>query len=254
MNGDEGWVDEDDVIHRLLQFDEFSGFYSNEWVGRNTSIKWRIVSSCDKYAMQSFSEDKKPCIVLRQLPVTFDDAYLVAHEMGHVIKYFDKQYIEFKRAQTPIAPFYVEEEITEMCGQLGSMFEDPLIDSFLQDEYHFNPVHFYTSVKIPDSFKSLDLYGDSPLEWHIFKKALFYATFSLEWDAITDVNALREWDKLRDRYKICRPMTTKIGEELYIMSKDNGYDNVEKQRRLCRKIFDKYRLDGKKLADILDVC
>ena len=191
--------------------------------------------------------------LLRQPPITLDDAFLVAHEMGHVIKYFDKQYIEFKKAPTPIAQLYKDEEIREMCGKLGSMFDDPLIDSFLQDKYHFNPARFYTNVLIPDTIESLNSYGDSPYEWHIFKKALFYSQFSLQWDSITDIDALHEWDKLKEQYKIRRPITAKIGEELYSMSKEIGYDKIEKQRQLCGKIFNNYRIKSIKLGDIVNM-
>lgn len=243
MSVDDGPVDELDVISRLLHLENFARFYSDEWEARNIKIKWRINSSCAMFAMQSFDKSKTPCIVLRQLPSaseTIDYSFLVAHEMGHVIKYFDNQYIEFDKALTPIAQIYREEEIIDMGNRLGSMVDDPLIDSFLQDKYGFNPARFYISVIMPDTNKSLDSCGDPPLEWHIFKKAVFFSQFSLQWDAIKDIDALSEWGSLKERYNIRRPRVARIGKELYSLSKDNGYSDAEKQRKPFRIIFNKY--------------
>jgi hypothetical protein len=253
MSGADIPVDEDTIINRLLHFDEFASFVHDEWETRNISINWKINSSCAMYAMQSLDENRILYIRLRRMPTTLDDAFLVAHEMGHVLKHFDQQYIKFRLAPTPMARIYKDKEIIDMCGKLGSMFDDPLIDAFLQEKYHFNPAQFYTNVLIPDTIKSLDSCGDPPYEWHIFKKALFYTQFSLQWDSIMDTSALYEWDKLKERYKDRRPKVTIIGEELYHMSKENGYDSLEKQRQLCNKIFNSYRIESIKLGDILNV-
>ncbi|OPY48445.1 MAG: hypothetical protein A4E48_02748 [Methanosaeta sp. PtaU1.Bin060] len=244
-------VDEDDIISRILHFDEFDCFYQTEWVPRKISIDWIIDPTCPMYAMQSIDENKKPFIVIRQLPDTIDDAFLVAHEMGHVIKYFDKQYMEFMRAPTPIAKMYKEEEIKDMGNILGSMVDDPLIDSWLQDKYGFSPAHFYSSVLMPGTFESLDSYGDPPYEWHIFKKALYYSQLSLQMESIRDKDTLREWDRLKERYRTRRPKVTRIGEELYSLSRERGFDSIEKQRQLFSEILNRYRINSIKLGDIL---
>ena len=98
---------------------------------------------------------------------------------------------------------------------------------------------------------TLNSYGDSPYEWHIFKEALFYSQFSLQCDAVKDVDSLRECYKLKEQYRISRPKGARIGEELYSMSKENGYDDINKQRKLFSKILNNYRIKGVKLGDIL---
>jgi hypothetical protein len=42
-----------------------------------------------------------------------------------------------------------------------------------------------------------------------------------------------------------------MGEELYYIEKENGYDTLEKQESLFDKIVDKYTIDGIKLSEIL---
>jgi hypothetical protein len=251
MNGDDQQVNEIDVISRALHFSEFASFYKTKWEPRKFSMDWKINPSCPMFAMQLFDKNKRPYILLQHLPDNLDDAFLVAHEMMHVINYFDKQYIEFK--PMPFASNYKENEIKEMAAMLGSMLDDPLIDKILQDEkYGFNPASFYANVLIPDKNRSLDSYGDPPYEWHVFKKALTYSQFALQCDSISDVNVLDEWNKLKARYKVRRPKVTKIGEELYSMSTETEYDSIEKQQRLFGKIFNKYRINGVKLGDILN--
>jgi len=250
-------LDESVILDDILKYDEFKSFYHNEWgtrKERGTIIDWEIDPTCSQYAIQGFSTgNNNTYIRFRHLPSTLNDAFLAAHEMGHIIKYLDKQYIQFDKAKTPIAQIYKEEELIDMGAKLGSMLDDPLIDSFLQDNYGFDPAYFYTRVVIPDVSKSLNSYGDSPYEWHIFKEALFYSQFSLQCDAVKDVDALRECYQLKEQYRISRPKVARIGEELYSMSKENGYDDLIKQRRLFKEIFNKYRIKSIKLSDILRI-
>jgi hypothetical protein len=138
---------------------------------------------------------RKFFIEIKQLPENLDDAFLVAHEMCHAMRYFTKQCVEF--GNMPISAMYKEDEIFDMKLRLGSMFDDPLIDKFLPEKYNFNPAHFYTSVIIPDANQGLDSYGDPPYEWHRFKKALFYCQFALQCDLVSDVNVLNEKYKLK---------------------------------------------------------
>lgn len=238
------------IIDSCLRFDAFNCFYQNESMVKD--IKCVINPSCPMFAAQLFDQNRNPYIEIRKLPETFDDVFLVAHEMGHAIRYFDKQYLFFDRALTPIAQTYFENEIVDMGNKLGSMVDDPLIDSFLKDKYGFDPAHFYKTVLIPDVVYGLELYGDPIHEWNIFKKALFYSQFSLQCDLTQNVSILREWDKLKNnQYKTRRPKTAKVGEELYSITKENGYNTIEKQRDLFNIIFNRYTIKGAKLGDIL---
>ena len=153
-------LNESVILDEILKYDEFKNFYHNEWVTRKehgATIDWEIDPACPQYAIQSFSvRSNNPYIRFQHIPSTLNDAFLAAHEVGHVIKYFDKQYIEFDKAKTPIAQTYKDEELIEMGAKLGSMVDDPLIDSFLQDTYDFDPARFYIGVVIPDVNKSLN--------------------------------------------------------------------------------------------------
>lgn len=246
------------IIGRCLRFDAFNRFYQNEFLNKNISIKCIINSTCLNFAAQLFDRNGNPYIEIRKIPETVDDVFLVAHEMGHAIKYFNNQYLFFDRAQTPIAQIYIDNEIIDMGCKLGSMLDDPLIDSFLKDKYDFDPAHFYITMIIPDLDNSLNQYGDPSYEWHIFKKALLYTQLSLQINLINDVESRKIWDGIKEKYKIRRPLTARIGEDLYSMANEYGYDIKEKQINLFNKIFNKYTIrrddiHRDKLSDIVRV-
>jgi hypothetical protein len=93
--------------------------------------------------------------------------------------------------------------------------------------------------------------GDATDELQRLNQAMFYAQYSLQWDAIEDAGALRKWRNLKRLYQLKRPITKRIGKELYSIAKENGYDTLEKQKSLFYKIADMYSLNGIKLKDIL---
>ena len=89
-------LDESVILAEILKYDEFKNFYHNEWVtrkGHGAIIDWEEIDpACSQYAIQSFSaESGRPCIRFRHIPTTPDDAFLAAHEIGHVIRNFNKQ-------------------------------------------------------------------------------------------------------------------------------------------------------------------
>lgn len=178
--------------------------------------------------------------------------FLVAHEMEHVIRLFDGQTLKLYM-DNAIAQNFQNNDIRDLAIRLGSMFDDPLIDSFLQNTYDFKPGRFYTNVKIPDTIKSLKTKGRRKNELVELKQTLFYSQFSLQWDSINDDDAIREWRDLKKLYQKWRSIVKINGEELYFMVKENGYDTLEKQKQLFHKIANKYTIDGYKLSDILFV-
>jgi len=247
-------VAEATIVEELLKFSEFEDFDRNRWKPRKKDIliDWKINSSCDGFSFQGFDEiSGKPFIRLRKIPKTRDDAFLVAHEIEHIIRHFDKQYLEF--AKSSVITKYKDEEIVDLSIRLGSFFDDPIVNSFLHDVYHFNPIHFYTKVKMPETVKSLNSSGDLVDDLTRLKRALFYSQCALEWDSIEDKVTLRKWRELKRLYQMKRPIVKRMGEELYSMAKEDGYDTLEKQTALFDKIANKYTIDGIKISSILRV-
>jgi len=248
-------VDEDVIIGGLLKYKEFERFYYAEWEPKRNdiSIEWEINPSCNGFASQRSDEidgELKHFIQLRKMPKTSNDAFLVAHEVSHIMKYLDNQYLKFA-VDRSINIKYKFDDIVELTFRIGSMFDDPIIDSFLQSVYGFKPAIHYVKVVIPDTVKSLNSSGDPIDELVRIKRALFYAQCSLQWGFITNANSLRKWQDLKELYRKKRPIVTGIGEEIYHMSKEIGYDTLEKQRELSNRLLDKYTIDNIKLGAIV---
>lgn len=237
------------IIDKILKFNEFERFYRIEWETRNISIDWWIDPSCPQFALFSF-EDGKPFIELRHMPNNLNDAFLVAHEMVHVMKHHDGEMLEFMMSDLA-ARKIGQREIGDLAARFGSMFDDPIVDSFLQNKYNFNPAHFYAKIKVPDTIKSLNSHPEAIDDLYRLKQALLYSQFALQFDSIIDEKALREWRKLKRLYQRKRPNVTRMGEELYTITKENGYDTIERQRAVFNKIADVYNIKGVVLKDIL---
>lgn len=249
-------VDEAIITWKILEFSEFRRFYNVEWEPRKTSfsIKWIINPSCSNFAASKIDVNGIPLIELRYMPKTFDDAFLVAHEIVHIIRDLDNKIIRFPSVNNIILHSYTIDAMIDLASRIGSMFDDPIVDMFLQNEYGFDPANHYIKEVIPDSLRRLDLSGDATDELFRLTNAMFYAQYSLQVEAIKSKEASREWSVLKKRYKEKRPIAQKIGEDLYSMAKENGYDTCEKQKALFYKIGDKYTLNGIKIRDIfLDV-
>jgi len=131
------------------------------------------------------------------------------------------------------------------------MVDDPIIDEFLQNAYNFKPGKFYSKERIPASIESLNHLGDPTEELQQLIRSLVYSQYALQWDLITNANSLRKWHNLKELYRSKRPVVTRIGEEIYIMSKEVGYDTLEKQIELFKKFSDKYAIDNIKINDII---
>jgi hypothetical protein len=248
-----GKADEDIITWKILGFSEFRRFYHVEWEPRKVgvSIKWIINPSCSNFAASKIDADGTPHIELRHLPETFDDAFLVAHEIVHIIRDLDKQTLKFLSVDNIILQIYTIDSMADLATRILSMFDDPIVDKFLQDEYGFDPAHHYIKEVIPDSLRKLGISGDATNELIRLTNAMFYAQYTLQMDAVKNNRASREWRALKKRYHERRPMAAIMGEDLYYMAKETGLDTLDKQKQLFYKIADKYSLNGIKIKDIL---
>lgn len=249
-------ITESDIIGEILTFDEFSRFYhfEREPIRSSIPIKWKIDPLCKGFAAQWTNANNTIHIELRHHPKTRNDAFLVAHEIMHVIKQkIDKQYLNFTKVDNAILQKYTIDDMVDFASRVGSMFDDPIVDLFLMSVYGFDPIHHYVDVVIPDTIRSLNSRGDATDDLDRMNQAMFYAQYALQWDAIKDERALRKWRALKRQYQKRRPIARRMGEELYHMAKEIGFDTLEKQKALFYKIGDKYTLNGIKIKDVFDV-
>lgn len=82
--------EEDVIINPLLRFKEFESFYIAERNPQknNNPIIWKVNPTQDVFAAFDSDEEKKPFIRVHRLPKTFNDAFLVSHELMHSVMCF----------------------------------------------------------------------------------------------------------------------------------------------------------------------
>lgn len=246
-----GFVPEKDVMDGILKFDSFSNFYDREYMPRKetTLLKWLLdpirCHASNLYAYQGVDSRTGDSVIgLRCLPLTHDEAFMVAHEMGHVFRKLDG-------LSLLILPRCSVDVLKDLVHRIGSMFEDPLIDPILQDQYMFDAAYHYSE----DINRSLEIlntpFGNPQTDIDTLKYVIYYTTCLLQYDSIKDASALQKWQNYQEILKFKLKQITKSGEELYYLIKDNGYDTLEKQKRIFNKISDKYMIDGVRLGDLL---
>lgn len=145
--------------------------------------------------------------------------------------------------------------IKRLENELLSMFDDPLVDSYLQKSYGFEPVKFYIDEIIPDMINSLKNAGDARDEFERFRYGVIYAMRSLQWDYIKDTNSKRKWEEVKASYNRVRHASVTIGEDLYSMANSIGYATQIDQKLLLNEIFKKYTInkDGTKMCNYIRV-
>ncbi len=246
------YVSKDDVMRGILKYSEFNNFYYQEFILREktTPIKWLIDpirwSKTSHYAFQGIhSRTSDPVISLPRLPMTSDEAFVVAHKIEHVFRKLDGLSISI------FTRYHIDESIN-LAEQIRNMFEDPLIDSFLQNKYNFNPGYHYSEIDIPRSLEFLNgPFGKPQNDIDIIKSIVYYTTQLLQWDSIKDKNALQKWHDYQNTFRSWLAPIAKSGEELHAIAIENGYDSIEKQGQIIKKMFDNYSIDSVILGDIL---
>lgn len=243
--------DEASILNGLFCFDEFKKFYNGEYKPLKEHISdWYVCPELWEnfrvYALKGIGKKTgNDYICLEWEPVTTNDAFLVAHELGHFIQKYNRQQLKIS-TRSPIW------ETKKLATDLGSMFDDPLVNRFLKENYNFNPAHHYTEIELRDCIDEINGIRQEPKN-DIIKLLyiFFYTNQLLRWDSIKDENALQKWRKYQKLFRSKLKSIAKSGEELYSMVIEDGYDTLEKQKLLFNKIVNKYTIDGTKLSDIL---
>ncbi|MDH7596865.1 MAG: hypothetical protein QHG98_03855 [Methanothrix sp.] len=251
-----GGMNTSEILRELCRIPEFNEFYHNEWVPIGIPLEVYINHSCPQYAL-FYIDNGKLFIELRPLQVGPNNAeligFLVAHEMLHAIHYKKGMQLEFKMCNEIIKEINIDKrDIVDLAYRFGSMFDDPLVDSYLQNRYGFDPAEFYIKVKIPDTIKGIKSEKKRTSDdLIILKQALFYSQFELQFTYITNEKAIHRWNSLKNMYEKKRPKVKKLGDKIYSITIETGYDTLEKQRASFDKIADMCMIKGVRLKEII---
>lgn len=229
------------VIAPSLEFEEFSEFYHNRYepFKRNRlPINWgHAIDMQGAYAYSAVdARTGMDVIFLAQLPTDYVDAFLIAHEISHVIlKACGLSY----NINSP--PGY------EIVAQnIKSLLEDPIVDSCLQGTYGFDLLKFYLYKEIPCEREIINTNSDESIIDDISKLAntFCYAGKILKWELIDDDAAMCEWREYQLLHDRTYPNISSKGKELASLVKSHGFDTPEKRKQLASIIVDRYNLQN----------
>lgn len=236
------------VIIPSLRFEEFFDFYCKKYkpLKRYIIIGWGLAENmqgADAY----FTVDANTgmnVILLKHLPTDYADAFLIAHEICHVILK------ESGMSFTIIAREGSSLEYKIVAQNIMSLLEDPIVDSFLQDTYGFDLLKHYLYKAIPSEREFIDTYPDESNINDICKLAntFSYAGEILKWNLIDDDAAICEWREYQLLHDRTYPNISSKGEELASLAISHEFDTPEKRKQLAGIIIDRYNL-----RDILDI-
>jgi hypothetical protein len=236
------------VITPSLRFEEFSEFYHNgyEPLKRDIVIGWGLAENMQgAYAYSAVdAHTGMDVIFLAQLPTDYVDAFLIAHEISHVIlKACGLSYDIRVREGSP--PGY------EIVAQnIKSLLEDPIVDSCLQGTYGFDLLKFYLYKEIPCEREIINTNSDESIIDDISKLAntFCYAGKILKWELIDDDAAMCKWREYQLLHDRTYPNISCKGKELASLAISHGFDTPEKRKQLTGMIINRYNLQ-----DILDI-
>jgi hypothetical protein len=178
----------------------------------------------------------KGYICIRRSPAHIEDAFIIAHEMMHLIRANEGNPLKIR--------VYDRGHIT-LATKLMSMFEDPIVDSILQDKYGFKIVDQY---KLDLKSAKEQIKGFPEPDDYILrvKSAVDFTGQALEWGLIKEDRDLVGWRDFRQRWlPRKRPITSKMSDEMIaIVQEVGGLDTLKKQKTIFEKIVEEYELQN----------
>lgn len=231
----------------IEKFDIFRSYYTTERVKLKKNIIWVCQSDSPREKLlpdgingkSQIENDTGICIiVLRKIPSDIQDAFVVAHELGHLIL-----------GHCGYPKLVSIKSYEDIQGILSSMIEDLLVDSKLY-EFGFNVKKHYiiefdrSQKQISDVLKQRPISEVSPKTHHdVVKFTLNYASQILAYNLF-----FRSDDVKPDFFTFFDKEFPQIAEDaksLVTTIESMGYANPESTGQLYQIILEKFYLKDK---------
>jgi len=215
---------------------EFKNFYLKERHKIKKYIVWRGVVN-KKELKPGIDGNNKinlesglSLIILKNFPPKIRDAIIIAHEMEHIILYFEK---------FPSVPSYSGYD--RIPSTLGSMIEDLVVDEKLS-EYGFNVIDSYLK-EFNESKKALLSVKTPKNPEDVIVFTFNYAGHLLAFNRFFDKSYTKP--KIFSFFDARFPSIALDGKNLTKIIEENGYETPGKVEELYNIIITKYGLNGK---------
>jgi hypothetical protein len=173
-------------------------------------------------------------IVLKQFPPQIDDAYLIAHEMEHLIQ-------DSKKKVVSVAPLPQMESLPlrNLASAITSMIADILADDELL-KFGFNVIEVNLK-EFQDGEKRIQQM-DGPLDPHNTNHIINYAAHLLTFDHFFDKKT--QAPQYFSHFDRKNPSISQQAKHIMKIVQKIGYDTPEKQRRIYDWIIHRYKLEN----------
>jgi hypothetical protein len=224
--------DEDDITENLMNSEKFKMFYGIERGRAPEKIHWRLVFGMYPDQMMSHVDNRNSYkIYIKQFPLHIEDSCLIAHEIMHLVfKHSGDSVDLWFRNGSPGGKF---------AKVLASMFEDPIINSYLEREYGFNISDEYNKDLAWSKNEHSTRHEETTSEMDNLLYALDISYQDLKWNRISDKEGWLEFKKsLKEWY----PKAFARSEEILAIVEQYGSETIEESRISAQKIIEKYNL------------
>jgi hypothetical protein len=230
---------ESDIVDNLRQSSKgFREFYVNER-DRAGRIEWHfnphlseeiIAADAAHYyhIMEKYHE-----IHLRRFPVLVDDARLVAHEITHAI-------LAEENHSLLIQP--CDERNRALSTYLDTMFEDPVVDSFLLERYQLDLTRDCLR-RLPIIRRAWETQPEPLDRLPRLETGLLLASQMMKWRLITDSDALQRWSEYLVWFSDKCPNIFLIAVGFVATIKKFGLGSLDTRKEAFNEIVKNYQLE-----------
>ncbi|MDF9407144.1 hypothetical protein L7E55_02025 [Pelotomaculum isophthalicicum JI] len=243
-------LSENYVLQILLQeSDKFINFYKNERHKIRVKVNWafdeRLNSQIKSIGLENpDTKEIEYVVIIKQVPIQFDDAFDTAHELQHLILnqegFPSLCYIN----NTNNANINLVNGMNDLACRISKSINDPLVNSRLV-KYNFDLWDNYDRVskaQMPfmQSIKNIFPNEPSKMEGKAFIASTFIQAV-LDWEVACRVSPNINNNYIKNLSSMF-PVTTKETEDILALIKAHGYDSPDKASIIFYNITQKYGL------------
>jgi hypothetical protein len=220
---------------------KFNLFYRKERLKYyNIPINWILKTDLGKCVNAKFKPEELRDgkiiykIYFKKFPDA-DDAFLIAHEIKHALRFIENKPIIFEPPKN--------KESDDLATAFLTMLEDPIVDSFLNKKYEFDLLTEYKK-----GLKQAKEADDGLNKEPVMKSERLTMTLNLSklilcWNLIKDQDKYNEWVEYKIICKTKWPIIWKMNEDaLSIIQKTSQAKGLKEREKhaLIFKRFDKH--------------
>lgn len=236
--------DEDKIVAVLKTSDKFNRFYETEWKTRSIPTSWYLVQDlAEKGKAHDYIEqgvrtlyiEFNHCPTIENIDI---DSYIFAHEMGHIIRFYENSVLNLREIDStqypPSVPYTIK-------NHMIPLFEDTAVDHLLHEKYDFDLLPHYEK-NLDNSIRNLEGLTEEPDE--PLRTLLLIALIQdkLLWNLVENRESCTKWVHLEEDLKRRFLHVVKDRDELTAIIDQIVVGTKDQQKVVFKAIAERCRL------------